>query len=89
MIPKRKVAAERYFLVLTGGVSAVARIGGKEHPFGFLEEPLSGPVRVGLFEFQCLDVSSSAIFQVARWRVRFGLLLSFPVKAFKINANRD
>jgi len=69
--------------------SAVARIGGKEHPFGFLDKLISGPVQVGLFKFQRLDVPSSAIFQVARWRVRFGLLLSFPVKAFKINANRD
>jgi len=77
LISARKIVAERHFWPLTGGVSAVARIGGKEHPFGFLDEPISGSMRVGLFEFQRLDVSSSAVFQVAWWRaVRFTAQLS-------------
>jgi len=71
-----RIAAERRFWPLIGGVSATGRIEGKKHPFGFLDKLISGPVRVGLFEFQRLDVPSSAIFQVARWRaVR---AVSFP-----------
>ena len=55
------------FFALIGDVLAVAWIGGTEYPFGFLDEPISGPVPVFSLEFRQLDVEATAVFKVVRW----------------------